>query len=163
MKKSDIIVLCSTRNDKIEEFQIQMIDSFVKNTPEECKLCIIENNSTEETHKRWKDYVKSKNQNFVFSKTEYNMNKLYNEGTSLTNNEYVMYANSDILFYADWYYNLLNWFDNIDNLFVISPFTKAFDWDINAAGVYRNDTSLKNIFFDTIVQSTFFINFGSTT
>jgi len=33
MKYSDIIMPCSTRNEKIEEFQIQMIDSFVKNTP----------------------------------------------------------------------------------------------------------------------------------
>ena len=41
-KLSDIVVLCSTRNEKVEEFQIQMIDSFVQNTPEECKLLIVE-------------------------------------------------------------------------------------------------------------------------
>ncbi len=68
MKKSDIIILCSTRNEKIEEFQIQMMDSFIENTPEECKLCIIENNSQEETYKRWKNYVQSKNKNFSFLK-----------------------------------------------------------------------------------------------
>ena len=91
---SDIVVLCSTRNEKVEEFQIQMIDSFVQNTPEECKLLIVENNSDEVNHRRWKDYVKTKGQNFIYSNTEYNMSKLYNEGTKLTNNEYIMYANS---------------------------------------------------------------------
>ena len=75
MKFSDIIILSSTRNEKIEEFQIQMMDSFVKNTPEECKLFIIENNSEEANHSRWKDYVRSKKQNFIYSKTEYNINK----------------------------------------------------------------------------------------
>ena len=30
MKTSDIIVLCSTKNERIEQFQIEMIDSFVK-------------------------------------------------------------------------------------------------------------------------------------
>ena len=69
---SDIVVLCSTRNEKVEEFQIQMIDSFVQNTPEECKLLIVENNSDEVNHRRWKDYVKTKGQNFIYSNTEYN-------------------------------------------------------------------------------------------
>lgn len=150
IKHSDIVVLCSTRNKKVEEFQIQMIDSFVANTPEECKLLIIENSSEPETHNVWKDYVISKKQNFVFSNSGFNINKLYNEGTKLTNNEYIMYSNSDILFYPDWYYNLLGWFDRIDNLFVISPFTKAFDWDENPNGVYRRDTTILDEFYDTI-------------
>ncbi len=42
MKYSDIIMPCSTRNEKIEEFQVEMIDSFVNNTPDECKLWMIE-------------------------------------------------------------------------------------------------------------------------
>ena len=148
-KFSDIIVLCSTRNKKVEEFQIQMIDSFVQNTPEECKLLIVENNSNESLHNIWKNYVKSKGQNFIFSKTEYNMSKLYNEGTNLTYNEYVMYSNSDLLFYPEWYYNLLNWFDVINDLFVISPFTKTYDWEDLDSGVYRKDVTLKNHFHDT--------------
>lgn len=150
MKFSDIIILSSTRNEKIEEFQIQMMDSFVKNTPEECKLFIIENNSEEANHSRWKDYVRSKKQNFIYSKTEFNINKLYNEGTLLTKNEYIMYANNDLLFYPDWYYNLLDWFDNITNLFVISPFTKTYDWEDISWGVYRKDVSLQKFFCDTI-------------
>ena len=116
-------MLCSTRNKKVEEFQIQMIDSFVQNTPEECKLLIVENNSNESSHNIWKDYVKSKGQNFIFSKTEYNMSKLY--------------------------YNLLNWFDVINDLFVISPFTKTYDWENFDSGVYRKDVTLKNHFHDT--------------
>jgi hypothetical protein len=34
IKQSDIIILCSTRNEKVLDFQVQMIDSFVENTPE---------------------------------------------------------------------------------------------------------------------------------
>jgi hypothetical protein len=149
-KLSDIVVLCSTRNEKVEEFQIQMIDSFVQNTPEECKLLIVENNSDEVNHRRWKDYVKTKGQNFIYSNTEYNMSKLYNEGTKLTNNEYIMYANSDLLFYPEWYYNLLNWFNVIDNLFVISPFTNTYGLFEIVRGVYRNDSTLEYHFHDTI-------------
>lgn len=149
-KFSDIVVLCSTRNKKVEDFQVQMIDSFVENTPEECRMLVIENSSTSDVHSNWKDYVISKKQNFIFSDSGFNMNKLYNEGTNLTNNEYIMYANSDLLFYPNWYYNLLNWFDTIHNLFVISPFTKTYDWDKVSRGVYRNDVTLENHFHDTI-------------
>lgn len=163
IKQSDIVVLCSTRNEKVLDFQVQMIDSFVKNTPEECKLLIIENSSTSDTYNIWKDYVISKKQNFIFSNSGFNINKLYNEGTNLTNKEYIMYSNSDIIFYPEWYYNLLNWFDKIDNLFVISPFTKAFDWDQNPNGVYRKDTTLINEFYDTIHMPGWFYCFQRKT
>jgi hypothetical protein len=126
-------------------------------------LLIIENTSTPDTHNIWKDYVISKKQNFIFSNSGFNINKLYNEGKSLTNNEYIMYANSDIIFYPDWYYNLLNWFDKIDNLFVISPFTKSFDWDQNPSGAYRTDTTLINQFYDTIHMPGWFYCFQRKT
>lgn len=149
MKKSDVIILCSTKNKNIEEFQIQMIDSFTENTPEDCKLLIIENNSEQTSHKRFKDYVLSKKQNFIFSKTEFNLSKLYNEGYNITNNEFVMYGNSDLIFYKDWYFNLLNWFDKINNLYVISPFTKIYNEDWNLSGAYRKNLTLKDEFFET--------------
>ena len=66
-KKSDIITLCSTQNKNVLDFQIEMIDSFVENTPDECKILFIENSSEEKDHKIWKDYVLSKGQNFIFS------------------------------------------------------------------------------------------------
>ena len=69
---------CSTRNEKIEEFQVEMIDSFVKNTPDECKLWMIENNSDSDSHSRFKDYVQSKKQNFVYMPFDFNLSKLYN-------------------------------------------------------------------------------------
>ena len=77
MKYSDIIMPCSTRNEKIEEFQVEMIDSFVKNTPDECKLWMIENNSDSDSHSRFKDYVQSKKQNFVYMPFDFNLSKLY--------------------------------------------------------------------------------------
>lgn len=149
-KFADIIVLCSTRNKKIEEFEINMIDSFVANTSDDCKLFIVENNSNSYNTKNWKNYVESKKQNFFYSKCDFNMNKMYNEATKLTNKEFVMYANSDIIFHHDWYYNLINWFDKIDNLFVISPFTKAFGWTVEPNSVYRNDLTYLDIFIDSI-------------
>ena len=150
MKTSDIIVLCSTKNEKIEEFQVEMIDSFVKNTPDECKLWMIENNSDSDSHSRFKDYVQSKKQNFVYMPFDFNLSKLYNEGAKLCNNEYIMYANSDLIFQPDWYYNLIDWFDTINNLFVVSPFTKAFGWTPPLFSTYRIDVTPKKIFIDTI-------------
>ena len=150
MKYSDIIMPCSTRNEKIEEFQVEMIDSFVKNTPDECKLWMIENNSDSDSHSRFKDYVQSKKQNFVYMPFDFNLSKLYNEGAKLCNNEYVMYANSDLIFQSDWYYNLLNWFDTVNNLFVVSPFTKAFDWEPPLYDVYRTDVTYKKIFINRV-------------
>jgi hypothetical protein len=149
MKQSDLVILCSTKNKNIEEFQIQMLDSFVQTTPEECKLLIIENNSNENCYKTWKNYVLSKKQNFIFSQTDFNLSKLYNEGYKITKNEYIMYANSDLIFHENWYYNLLNWFDIINNLYVISPFTKIYNSDWSLSGAYRKDLTLKNEFFET--------------
>lgn len=145
MKKSDLIILCSTKNKKIEEFQVQMLDSFIETTPEECKLLIIENNSEENSHKTWKNYVFSKKQNFIYSKIDFNLSKLYNEGYKITNNEYLMYANSDIIFYENWYYNLLNWFDKINNLYVISPLTKINNLDLNFIETFRKNLILKDL------------------
>lgn len=162
-KKSNIITLCSTRNKNVLDFQVEMIDSFVENTPDECKILFIENTSEEKNHKIWKDYVLSKGQNFIFSKSGYNINKLYNEGTQLTSNEYIMYSNSDIVFHPNWYYSLLKWFEEIDNLFVISPFTKAFDWAENPQGVYRRDVTIEDRFFDTIHMPGWFYCFQRKT
>jgi hypothetical protein len=150
MKYSDIIMPCSTRNEKIEEFQVEMIDSFVKNTTDECKLWIIENNSDSDSYSRFKDYVQSKKQNFVYMPFDFNLSKLYNEGAKLCNNEYIMYANSDLIFQPDWYYNLIDWFDTINNLFVVSPFTKAFGWTPPLFSTYRIDVTPKKIFIDTV-------------
>ena len=150
MKFSDLIILCSTRNKKIEDFQVEMLDSFIKHTPPECKLLVIENNSDISMYKHWKNYVEDKGHFFTYADGEMNMNKFYNIGTNLTIRDYIIYASSDIIFYENWYYNLLNWFDVVDNLYVISPFTKAFESDVNAAGVYRHDTSIKHEFFDTV-------------
>lgn len=149
-KFSDIVVLCSTKNKNIEEFQIQMIDSFIENTPEECKLLILENNSDCYNTKNWKDYVISKKQNFHYSDCDFNMNKLYNEGTKLTNKEFIMYANSDLIYFKDWYYNLLNWFDKINNLFVISPFTNALGRKTGYNSAYREDVQYRDEFIDSI-------------
>lgn len=107
MKTSDIIVLCSTKNERIEQFQIEMIDSFVKTTPTEGSMLIVENNSDYESHKRWKDYVESKKQKFIYTDGVFNMNRFYNIGTSITHNEYIMYCGSDIIFHDQWYENLL--------------------------------------------------------
>jgi hypothetical protein len=158
-KLADVIVLCSTRNKKIEEFQINMIDSFVSNTSDDCKLFIVENNSDNFDTKNWEDYIKTKKQNFFYSKSDFNMNKMYNEATKLTNKKFVMYANSDILFHNDWYYNLINWFDKIDNLFVISPFTKAFGWTPEQKSVYRNDIEYLDVFIESIQMPGWFYCF----
>ena len=155
MKTSDIIVLCSTKNERIEQFQIEMIDSFVKNTPNEGNMLVIENNSTYDSHKRWKDYVESKKQKFVYLDGEFNMNRFYNIGTSMTHNEYIMYCSSDIVFHEKWHENLLSWYDKIDNLFVTTPFAKAFDWDnspevLCETSVYRKKLDYIDKFVDSI-------------
>jgi len=155
MKTADIIVLCSTRNERIEQFQIEMIDSFVLNTPNEGSMLVIENNSTYESHKRWKDYVEVKNQKFVYLDGEFNMNRFYNIGTTMTNNEYVMYCSSDIVFHSQWYENLLSWYDKIDNLFVTTPFAKAFETDnspelLTEKSVYRKNLNYVEKFVDTV-------------
>lgn len=155
MKNATVITLSCTQNKKIEEFQIEMIDSFVKNTPSECKLLVIENNSHIDDHSVWKDYVKSKGQKFVFIDEEFNMNKYYNYGTNMSDGEYIMYTNSDLLYYENWYENLISWYDKIENLLAITPFSKAFDWDnsndvINERSVYRKNLNYKNEFYETI-------------
>lgn len=155
MKTSDIIVLCSTKNERIEQFQIEMIDSFCENTPNEGKMLVIENNSTSEQHQRWKNYVESKNQKFIYLDGEFNMNRFYNIGTTITQNEYIMYCGSDIIFYENWYENLLSWYDKIPNLFTTTPFAKAFDWDNSPElnqdkSVYRKNITYTDKFIDTI-------------
>ena len=155
MKTSNIIVLCSTKNEKIEQFQIEMIDSFVKNTPNEGSMLVIENNSTYEAHKRWKNYVESKNQQFLYVNGEFNMNRFYNIGTAITQKEYIMYCSSDLLFYPQWYENLLSWYDKIDNLFVATPFAKVVnneEWiEVeNDYSVYRKNIDYVDRFIDTI-------------
>lgn len=155
MKQTDLIVLCSTRNENIEKFQVEMIDSFVANTPSECSMLVVENNSTYEFHKRWKYYVESKNQKFVYVDGEYNMNRFYNIATAMTNREYIIYCSSDITFHPQWYENLLSWYDKINNLAVITPFAKAFENDnapeiLNETSVYRKDLNYVERFVDTV-------------
>lgn len=149
MKTSDLIVLSHTVNDKIFEFQQEMLKSFLKNTPSECKMFVLENNSTTEQHSKWRDLVLESNQTFYYCNEPFNMNYYYNIATKMTNNEYIFYCNSDLIFYENWYVNLLGWFDKIPNLFTISPFTKAFDWDLNPQGVYQIKTNLREEFFET--------------
>jgi len=150
MKQSDLIILSSTRNKTIENFEIKMLDSFCRTTPQECKMLVIENNSNAVDHAQWKEYVESKGQTFMFFDGEFNINKMYNLGTKLTTSEYVMYANSDIVFHTNWYRNLLNWFDVTPNLFVVSPFSKALVPDVNKHGVYRTDVMPVRYIHDTI-------------
>ena len=155
MKKSAVITLCCTQNKKIEEFQINMLDSFVKNTPPECELLIIENNSKFENHSTWKNYVESKNIKFIFVDGEYNMNRFYNIGTQMTESEYVMYTNSDLIYYDNWHDNLISWYSKIENLFCISPFSKAFDWDnsddvLNKRSIYRKNLNYIEDFYSTV-------------
>ena len=149
MKSSDIIILSHTVNDNIFLFQQEMLNSFLKNTPSECKMLVFENNSTVEQHGKWKELVLSSNQSFFYCNESFNMNRYYNIATNMTNNEYIFYCNSDIIFHENWYYNLLTWFDKIPNLFTISPFTRAFEWDKNPQGVYQKDTTLREEFFET--------------
>jgi len=150
MKTANIIILCSTKNEKIEQFQIEMIDSFVRNTPEEGSMLVMENNSTYESHKRWKNYVESKNQQFIYVNGEFNMNRFYNIGISITQKEYIMCCSSDLIFYPEWYQNLLSWYDKIDNLFVTTPFAKVInneDWPEiqNDCSVYRKNLDYERL------------------
>ncbi len=149
MKQSDLIILSHTVNDKIFEFEKQMLESFLSNTPKECKMFVLENNSTPEQHGKWKNLVLSSNQSFYYCEEPFNMNRYYNIATKMTNNEYIFYCNSDIIFHKNWYYNLLSWFDKFPNLFTISPFTKAFEWDPNPQGVYQTNLTLRDEFFET--------------
>jgi hypothetical protein len=167
MKTATVITLCCTQNKKVEDFQVNMLDSFIKNTPPECKLLVIENNSQNEQHAVWKDYVKSKGQEFVFIDEEFNMNKYYNDGTKMSNGEYVMYTNSDLLYHENWYENLISWYDKIDNLFSITPFSKALDWDdsydvLYDRSVYRKNLEYKTEFYDTIHLGGWFCCFPRT-
>lgn len=149
MKRSDLIILSHTVNDNIFTFQQQMLESFLKNTPSECKMFVLENNSTPEQHNKWKELVLRSKQSFYYCDEPFNMNRYYNIATKITSEEYIFYCNSDLIFYENWYTNLLQWFDKIPNLFTISPFTKAFDWDSNPQGVYQRNTLLRDEFFET--------------
>ena len=149
MKYSDLIILSHTVNHNIFTFQKQMLESFLKNTPRECKMFVLENNSTPEQHNEWKELVLSSNQTFYYCNEPFNMNKYYNIATKMPTNEYIFHCNSDLIFHEYWHENLLEWFDKIPNLFTISPFTKAFEWDKNPQGVYQVDTHLRNEFFET--------------
>jgi hypothetical protein len=149
MKKADLIVLSHTVNENIFQFQQEMLMSFLKNTPSECKMFVLENNSTPEQHFKWKELVLSSGQSFYYCDEPFNMNHYYNIATRMTENEYIFYCNSDLIYHEGWYVNLLEWFDKIPNLFTVSPFTKAFDWDLNPQGVYQINTSLRNEFFET--------------
>lgn len=149
MKSSDLIVLSHTVNENIFLFQQEMLTSFLKYTPPECKMFVLENNSTPEQHDKWKNLVIESGQTFFYCEEPFNMNRYYNIATKMTNQEYIFYCNSDLIFHDKWYINLLEWFDKIPNLFTISPFTRAFDWDVNPQGVYQKNTELRDEFFET--------------
>jgi hypothetical protein len=155
MKSADLIVLCHTVNPNIFKFQKQMLESFLKNTPVECKMLVVENNSTPMQHKDWKELVLSSNQSFYYSDEPFNMNRYYNIATKMTNNEYIIYCNSDLIYHEMWYQNLIEWFDIINNLAVITPFAKAFENDnapeiLNETSVYRKNLNYVDRFIDTV-------------
>ena len=59
------------------------------------------------------------------------------------------------MFHEKWHENLLSWYDKIDNLFVTTPFAKAFDWDnspevLCETSVYRKKLDYIDKFVDSI-------------
>jgi GT2 family glycosyltransferase len=148
--EAEIVVLCSTQNDAVEAIQRDLLASFLATTPDRCRILFLENSSTPEQHGRWKEHVETSGQRFAFSDSGFAMNRLYNEGTALTSAEFVMYANSDLIFYEDWYENLLSWFERLDNLFVAAPFSCVPEGHQgHARGPWRHDGEQRDEFLDT--------------
>src|SRR4051794_12025588 len=130
--------------------QRNLLSSFLATTPSRCRILFVENSSLPDQHAVWKRHVEESGQRFVFSGSGFAMNRLYNEGAALTSGEFVMYANSDLVFHEGWYENLLAWFDRIEGLLVASPFSRVPEGHRGpAAGAWRVDAELRDEFLDT--------------
>lgn len=148
MKKADIVMTSSVKNRAVHDMQMRMLDSFLANTPKECRLLIVENNSSPDLHVPFRDAVQNSGNSWLYYAGDFQLNKIYNWGADKTHNEIVLYANSDLIFHPQWYENLTGWFDRIPNIFCIAPFTK---WHENAGiGAYRTDTTIEDRFLESV-------------
>lgn len=153
MTEMDLVVLTSTRNEYLFEIQRKMINSFVKNSPESCRMIILENNSVGVYKEKWKKYVLGQRGVYRYIDKPFNMNYFYNIGTAMSKTKLICYCNSDLIFHKGWYENLVKWFDIYSDLVCACPYTACESvWQQEASAddvLYRYGRRPKNMFVFT--------------
>lgn len=122
--KLTAIVLSCTKNADLLQMHLNMLESFKENSPADAQMIVLENNSDPVLREEWKQAIEAAGYRYEFVDGPFNMNKLYNYGTGISETDFVCYCNSDIIFFPNWAEGLLKKFEADDELVCVTPFSE---------------------------------------
>jgi len=118
----DIIILSYAKNDTLKSLTEQTIGSLiVSEAPPKIQFNIVVVESEKKLSPYQFEYTKT-----IYPKSKFGFNAYLNIGLKNTSNRYVCLCNNDLIFHANWATEILNAFNNDDELLSTSPICPRF-------------------------------------
>lgn len=117
----DVIMPGTNKTEELFNINFQAVDSLLKTS--DARLIFFDNNSDNSYwSKAMERRVKDLGQTFVTYPGPFNMSRIFNLGTKLTNGKYIVYSNSDVTFYPKWLDNIIDLWEENPHFYSMHPY-----------------------------------------
>ncbi len=117
----DVLILSNTINDIIYEMNVSCIDSlFESESFDKYDISVLLIESNKES-----SYVYRTGVQLIVPDGEFNYNKYINIGLSYSNSDFVALCNNDIIFYKNWFSEIVKFHNQNNDVLSFSPFDRT--------------------------------------
>lgn len=123
--EADVIILSNTKTEELFKILKQTVDSLHDREPEHTfNVLIIESNK--ELSSTFTDRLAQIRGKFIIPKVDFNYNQFLNIGLRECKSDYIVISNNDIVYYDNWFTNILKQFEKDPKLMSAAPIDRKW-------------------------------------